>query len=315
MRYIDLFSGIGGMRLAADSVFENPSCVLSCEKDKFSRQTYNINFKYSKSQCHVCTKTDIDDLDFDNIVDYDLLLAGFPCKPFSNAGKRLGIKDPVNGNFFFKTFEFIEKTQPKYFLLENVPQFLTMNEGQYYNLLKYKCNELGYNCDVIKICASNFSAQKRQRVFMIGNKASGNPYFVEHNSMGKNEKDGPFIKDILEENVDEKYTISDRKYAGMNNHKKAQILAGRGFSYSIVNHDTPKSKTITARYGNGTCDFVEQDGKNPRKFTPRECARLQSFPDSFIIPVKDSDSYKQFGNSVNVEVMKYVLKRFILDKI
>lgn len=315
-KFIDLFAGIGGMRLAVQDVFPNSACVLACEKDRIARKTYNHNFNCGKQALrNEIIFPDINDLDIDDIPEYNMLLAGFSCKPFSNVGKKQGMNDVENGNHFEKIFEIIEKTTPDCFILENVPAFLTMNHGEYYELLRKKCTDLKYHCDIIKVCSSNFSAQKRQRVYMIGIKSStDNLRFIEHPSLGKNQSKGPFLKDILEQNVDSKYTISNRFYAGMNKHKIEQIKAGRGFSYSLVNNETPKTKTITARYGNGSCDFVEQEGKNPRKFTPRECARLQGFPEDFDIVVTHNQAYKQFGNAVTVPVVAYVLRRFILSR-
>lgn len=292
MNFIDLFAGVGGIRLGFESLFGD--CVFSSEWDKFSQITYEANFGHKPSG-------DITLIDEREIPNFDILLAGFPCQPFSNAGLKKGFED-TRGTLFFHIAKIIKHHQPRVLFLENVKGLKSHNNGQTFQIIANTLSELGYNIHTQVLNAKDFgSPQNRERIYIIGFLDEVDFSFPK--PINKKTKVG----DILECEVPIKYTISDKLWAGHQRRKEEHRKKGNGFGYSIFNQDSAYTSTISARYyKDGSEILINQDGKNPRKLTPREAARLQGFPDNFIIPVSDVQAYKQFGNSVCIPVVKAI---------
>lgn len=314
-KMIDLFAGIGGIRLA----FQKQGCssVFASEWDKFAQKTYKANFGDTPYG-------DITEISPKDIPDHDILLGGFPCQPFSQAGLKKGFED-TRGTLFFNIAQIIDIKRPKAFLLENVKQLRTHDKGRTLKTILTILDELDYDVFVDVLKSNDFGVpQKRERIFLVG-------FYRDKNLLGeyiKNIKgDDIRIKfefpkplgiqtrlgNILEENVDEKYTISDKLYQGHLRRKEEHKKKGNGFGFSLFNADSLYTNTISARYyKDGSEILIDQgENKNPRKLTPRECARLQGFPEEFIIPVSDSQAYKQFGNSVSVPVIEAIAKNML----
>lgn len=294
MKFIDLFAGIGGIKLGFKSYFG--SCVFSSEWDKYAQITYQFNFGYKPSG-------DITKIDEKQIPKFDILLAGFPCQPFSNAGLKKGFED-TRGTLFFDIARIIKHHKPKVIFLENVKAFKNHNKGNTFKVVKETLEDMGYKIYFQVLNAKNFGVpQNRERIYIIG--FLDNVDFNFPKPLNKKVKLG----DILDKKVDKKYTISDKLWAGHQRRKKEHKAKGNGFGYSMFNEDSEYTSTMSARYyKDGSEILIEQKGKNPRKITPREASRLQGFPEDFKIPVSDTQAYKQFGNSVSVPVIKALAK-------
>lgn len=297
IKIIDLFAGIGGIRLGFQQAAEgNIECVFSSEIDKFAVETYSAN--HGKENIY----GDITKIKPEEIPDHDILLGGFPCQPFSQAGLKKGFSDP-RGTLFFYIEEILRIKRPQAFLLENVKQLVGHDKGNTMKVILEQLRNLGYNVSYKVLKARDFGVpQNRERVFIIG--------FLDH-SIKYEFPEALCVKtsvgDILEEKVDSKYTLSDKLWEGHLRRKKEHEEKGNGFGYSLFDKDSEYTNTISARYyKDGSEILISQKNKNPRKLTPRECARLQGFPDTFAIPVSDNQAYKQFGNSVCVPVIKAV---------
>jgi len=297
LKIIDLFAGIGGIRIG----FESFGCesVFSSEWDEAAKKTYQANF-------NEIPYGDITKIKPSEIPSFDILLAGFPCQPFSQAGKKLGLAD-TRGTLFFDIANIVKYRKPKAIFLENVKRFRSHDEGRTFETIKRILEDLGYEIHAKVFNAKDFGLpQNRERIYIIG--FLGKTNFSFPDPLNKRVKLG----DILEKKVDEKYTISDRLWAGHQRRKKEHQEKGNGFGYSMFNEKSPYTSTMSARYyKDGSEILIEQKNKNPRKLTPREAARLQGFPDSFIIPVSDNQAYKQFGNSVAVPVIKEIAKEVV----
>jgi len=291
-RFIDLFAGIGGIRIGFDRL--HAECVFASEWDKFSQITYQKNF-------HHPVAGDITKIDEKDIPEFDILLAGFPCQPFSNAGKKQGFAD-LRGTLFFDICRIVSYHQPQVILLENVKGFKSHDKGNTFAIVKKNLEDLGYKIFVQILNSKDFGlAQNRERIYIV--------CFKNH---VKFQFPLPFansskLGNILEKEVAQKYTISNKLWEGHQRRKNQHIAKGNGFGYSIFNKNSPYTSTISARYyKDGSEILIEQENKNPRKITPREAARLQGFPEDFIIPVSDVQAYKQFGNSVSVPVIEAI---------
>ena len=302
-KMIDLFAGIGGTRLGFQQTGRVAS-VFSSEIDKFACKTYHANFG-------VIPNGDITKISASDIPDHDILVGGFPCQAFSQAGKKLGFDD-TRGTLFFEIARIIKEKKPRAFLLENVKNLTLHDKGKTFAVITNTLRELGYEIYPMLFKAKDFGVpQNRERIYIVG----------------FNKKDVPNYKDfeepippcvptrvgtILEDNADEKYTLSDALWEGHKRRKREHKEKGNGFGYSIFNEESPYTNTISARYyKDGSEILIEQAGKNPRKLTPREAARLQGFPEEFIIPVSDTQAYKQFGNSVAVPVINAIAKNIL----
>lgn len=311
--FIDLFAGIGGMRIA----FENAGghCVYSNEWNKYSQQTYYANFGEQP-------EGDITQVDENSIPDHDILVAGFPCQPFSIAGvskkqslgRATGFEDKTQGTLFFDVCRIIKAKRPKAFMLENVKNLCSHDRGRTFEVIKESIDELGYEMFYEVIDGQNYVPQHRERILIVGfdRKRYGRDVDFSFDITPVYPK--PVMKDILEKNVDDRYTLSDKLWEYLQGYAEKHKAAGNGFGYGLADPNGV-SRTLSARYyKDGSEILIEQKGKNPRRLTPRECARLQGFPDNFKIPVSDTQAYRQFGNSVVVPLMTDVAK-LIVDKV
>jgi len=291
MKFIDLFAGIGGIRLPFDEL--GYKCVFSSEWDKHAQETYNYNFLE-------IPYGDITKIDPKDIPSHDIILAGFPCQPFSMAGKQLGFND-TRGTLFFNIAQIAEYHKPRVLLLENVKRLKSHDGGKTFAVIINALKELGYNIFSQVLNAKDFGVpQNRERI-----------YIVAIRDLDKFEFPIPpkvktKVGDILEKGVSKKYTISNKLWAGHQRRKKKHAKNGNGFGYSIFGVNDKHTSTISARYyKDGSEILIKKKGKsNPRKLTPREAARLQGFPETFIIHPSDTQAYKQFGNSVAVPVIR-----------
>ena len=299
-KIIDLFAGVGGIRLGFENAFKsNANFVFSSEIDKYARQTYEANFGEIPNG-------DITEIDPEDIAEFDILLGGFPCQPFSNAGLKKGFND-TRGTLFFNIAKIIEHHQPKVVFLENVKGFKNHDKGNTFKVVKKTLKDLGYTVFSEVLNAKHFGVpQNRERIYIIAfldEKINFN--FDKLKEIKKISKLG----DILENQVDKKYTISDKLWAGHQRRKKEHQAKGNGFGYSIFDKDSKYTSTLSARYyKDGSEVLIEQKNKNPRKLTPKEAGRLQGFPNHFKIVVSDTQAYKQFGNSVAVPVIEELAK-------
>lgn len=300
--FIDLFAGIGGMRIA----FENNGgdCVYSNEWNKYSQQTYFANFGEQPDG-------DITKVDARMIPDHDILVAGFPCQPFSIAGvsKKLslgratGFEDKTQGTLFFDVCRIIKAKRPKAFLLENVKNLKSHDKGNTFKIIMESLEELDYDVFYAILDGQNYVPQHRERILIVGFDRQRYGKEIEFRFDISPVDPKPVMKDILEEVPDDKYTLSDKLWAYLQNYAAKHRAAGNGFGYGIAEPDGI-SRTLSARYyKDGSEILIAQAGKNPRRLTPRECARLQGFPDTFKIVVSDTQAYRQFGNSVVVPLM------------
>lgn len=309
-RFIDLFAGIGGMRLAFESA--GGKCVFSSEWDKYAQKTYMSNFGD-------LPEGDITQIPSNAIPDHDILVAGFPCQPFSIAGvskknslgRAHGFLDETQGTLFFDVARIIRDKRPKAFLLENVKNLRTHDKGRTFNVIQSTLQNLGYSLHVAVLDGKYYVPQHRERIFIVG--FDMNVYGGWENFMFPEPPNATHqIKSILEDNVDEKYTLSDKLWNYLQSYAEKHRKKGNGFGYGLVDLDGI-SRTLSARYyKDGSEILIPQEGKNPRRLTPRECARLQGFPDDFKIVVSDTQAYKQFGNSVVVPLVSAIAKNIVV---
>lgn len=304
-KFIDLFAGIGGIRIPFQEL--GGECVFTSEWDKFAQKTYRVNFGDEPNG-------DIMKITNDQIPSFDILLGGFPCQPFSQAGLKKGFSD-TRGTLFFEIERILKDKRPKAFLLENVKQLRGHDKGRTLSVIIDHLHELNYYVKYEVLRAGDFGVpQNRERIYIVG---LSKDYFELPNDYDFKFPVPPCTKtkvgNILENNVDEKYTISDALWEGHQRRKKEHQEKGNGFGYSLFNSESEYTNTISARYyKDGSEILIDQgEGRNPRKLTPRECARLQGFPEDYVITVSDTQAYKQFGNSVAVPVVRAVAKRMI----
>lgn len=295
---IDLFAGIGGIRLGFEKVFKDKlSFVFSSEIDKYAQKTYIANY-------NEVPYGDITQIKASEIPEHDIILAGFPCQAFSQAGLRKGFED-TRGTLFFDVARIAKYHKPKVIFLENVKGFKNHDKGNTFRVVKETLEHLGYKIYAEVLNAKHFGLpQNRERIYIIA--------FLDHNidfSFPKKSNNTTKLGDILDSDIDEKYTISDKLWAGHQRRKREHKLKGNGFGYSIFNKNSEYTSTLSARYyKDGSEILIEQKNKNPRKLTPREAGRLQGFPEDFKIVVSDTQAYKQFGNSVAVPVIEELAK-------
>lgn len=303
IRIIDLFAGIGGIRRGFEQASgNNVECVFTSEWDKYAADTYKAN--YPGEEVH----GDITLIDEEMVPEHDILLAGFPCQPFSQAGLKKGFDD-TRGTLFFDIERILLAKRPKAFLLENVKRLRTHDGGRTLEVIIRHLKAAGYNnlqTEVLR--ARDFGLpQNRERILIVG--------FLDDNvkfEFPKPTGTATRVGDILEQKPDDKYTISDRLWEGHQRRKKENKLKGKGFGFGIVDENSEYTNTISARYyKDGSEILISQKNKNPRKLTPREAARLQGFPDDFKIVASDNQAYKQFGNSVPVNVMEAVAAQML----
>jgi len=296
-KFIDLFAGIGGIRIPFDEL--GGLCVFTSEFDKFAQKTYAANFGEKPSG-------DITLIDEKDIPEHDILLAGFPCQAFSHAGLKKGFED-TRGTLFFDIARIVNHHRPKAFLLENVKGLRGHDKGRTMKTIIKTLNEMEYDLHVEVLNAKHFGLpQNRERIFIVGFKNPVNFNFPQPpmttTRLGK----------ILQPRTKEKYTISDRLWGSHQMRKERAKSKGYGFGYSLFNRDSTHTSTMSARYyKDGSEILIEQKDKNPRMLTPREAARLQGFPEDFLIPVSNGQAYKQFGNAVPVNVIRAIAKEIV----
>jgi DNA (cytosine-5)-methyltransferase 1 len=312
--FIDLFAGIGGFRLAMQRL--QGECVFSSEWDAMAQRTYYANFgeipfgDITKPE----TKKWIPDK-------FDVLCAGFPCQPFSIAGvtkknalgRKHGFEDEKQGNLFFHIAEIIDRHRPKAFFLENVKNLTSHDKGKTFKIIKETLLDLGYSFHTKILDGQNFVPQHRQRTFMIG--------FDSKIYKGKEKFEFPEmpekriyeLKDIIDDKVDKKYTLSDHLWNYLYEYAIKHKAKGNGFGFGLFDKNKHEvTRTISARYfKDGSEVLIKQKNKNPRRLTPNECARLQGYPNHFAIPVSDTAAYKQFGNSVVVPLIEAIGEKII----
>ena len=302
-KMIDLFAGIGGTRLGF-ALTGAVNIVFSDEFNKFSQKTYKANFGDMP-------EGDITKINEKDIPDHDILVGGFPCQAFSQAGLKKGFSD-TRGTLFFDIARIIKEKRPKACLMENVKNLVGHDHGNTFATIKEVLEDLGYAVYSKVLASKDFGVpQHRERIYIVCFDKAQIPNFADFEYPVP-----PCIKtrlgDILEKEVDPKYTISDALWNGHRRRKEENKKAGKGFGYTLFNSESQYTNTISARYyKDGSEILIEQQGKNPRKLTPREAARLQGFPDNFIIPVSDTQAYKQFGNSVSVPVIRAIAEQII----
>ncbi|MBQ9818166.1 MAG: DNA (cytosine-5-)-methyltransferase [Proteobacteria bacterium] len=303
--FIDLFAGIGGMRLAYESV--GGHCVYSNEWEKYCQQTYFANFGEQP-------EGDITKVDAESIPDHDILVAGFPCQPFSIAGvskknslgRATGFEDKTQGTLFFDVCRILKAKRPKAFMLENVKNLSSHDRGRTFKVILESLEELDYEVFYDILDGQNFVPQHRERILIVGfdRKRFGNDISFKFDITPVEPK--PVMDRILEKDVDARYTLSDKLWQYLQGYAEKHKAAGNGFGFGIAPRNGI-SRTLSARYyKDGSEILIEQPEQNPRRLTPRECARLQGFPDTFKIVVSDTQAYKQFGNSVVVPLMSAV---------
>ncbi len=302
-KVIDLFAGIGGIRLGFEKASNNNiECVFTSEWNKYSVATYTENFN------DLIIHGDITKINEELIPNHDILLAGFPCQPFSQAGLKKGFSD-TRGTLFFDIERILIAKKPQAFLLENVKQLKGHDKGNTLKTIIKHLKNIGYeNVQYEVLRARDFGLpQNRERIYIVG--------FLDNSikfQFPEPTNEPTKVGDILEKKVDEKYTISDRLWEGHQRRKKENKKKGKGFGFGIVNKNSEYTNTISARYyKDGSEILIEQKDKNPRKLTPREAARLQGFPDTFKIPVSDNQAYQQFGNSVAVNVIEKIAEQML----
>ncbi|MCR5684839.1 MAG: DNA (cytosine-5-)-methyltransferase [Lachnospiraceae bacterium] len=302
-KMIDLFAGIGGTRLGFYQTGA-VNVVFTSEWDKFAQKTYHANYGDMPVG-------DITKIDEKTVPDHDILVGGFPCVAFSQAGLKRGFED-TRGTLFFDIARIIKEKRPKAFLLENVKNLLGHDHGKTFSVIQQTLEDMDYAVYYKVFAAKDFGVpQNRERIYIVGFDKKKIKNFSSFRF-----PDPPMtatsVGDILERDVDEKYTLSDVLWEGHQRRKADNAAAGKGFGYGLFNSQSAYTNTISARYyKDGSEILIEQEGKNPRKITPREASRLQGFPENFIIPVSDTQAYKQFGNSVAVPVIHAIAEQIV----
>ena len=308
-KFIDLFAGIGGIRLAYQNL--GGKCVFTSEWNNFAKKTYEANFGEFPFG-------DITKINENIIPEHDVLLAGFPCQPFSIAGvskknalgRKHGFLDETQGTLFFDIARILEQKRPNAFMLENVKNLVSHDKGNTFKVIKNTLTELGYSIHYQVLDGKYFVPQHRERIIIVGfnNKVFKGKENFQFPSLPKATAK---IKDILDKKIDPKYTLSDKLWAYLQMYAAKHKAQGNGFGFGLTDLEGI-SRTISARYyKDGSEILIPQKGINPRRLTPRECARLQGFPNDFIIPVSDNQAYKQFGNSVTVPLIQAVGKQLV----
>jgi DNA (cytosine-5)-methyltransferase 1 len=304
LTFADMFAGIGGIRLAMQAA--GGRCVFSCEWDKWCQKTYQENFGEQPWG-------DIRKLDAAEIPDHDILTAGFPCQPFSIAGvskkkslgREHGFRDVTQGTLFFDVLRIIEAKRPKAFLLENVKNLRSHDKGRTFRIILDALHGAGYSTSYQVIDARHWVPQHRERIFIAG---FDKEIFGEQPEYAFPEapKASPRLTSILDKRVPERYTLSDKLWAYLQAYALKHKARGNGFGFGLCTGRSV-TRTLSARYyKDGSEILISQRRRNPRRLTPEECARLMGFPSNFIIPVSDTQAYKQFGNSVVVPVVTSV---------
>ena len=326
-RFIDLFAGIGGIRLGFE--VHGGQCVFSSEWNEFSRKTYFENFM--NAELHKFAG-DITQFDENDVPDHDVLLAGFPCQPFSIAGvskknalgRPHGFECVTQGTLFFDVARIIAAKRPKAFMLENVKNLISHDKGNTFKvIIQTLRDELGYDVHYRVIDGQHFVPQHRERIIIVGFRKKTDFSWdalelpdrgkiklesILHPQNGSEQPEPPFTHGTMAL-IDKKYTLTKKLWEYLQAYAAKHKLAGNGFGFGLVT-ENDIARTLSARYyKDGSEILISQGADNsPRRLTPRECARLMGYPDTYRIPVSDTQAYRQFGNSVVVPVMKEVAR-------
>lgn len=311
--FIDLFAGMGGFRLAMQA--QGGKCVFSSEWNKYAQKTYLANFGEMPfgDITKKVTKSYIPEK-------FDVLCAGFPCQPFSIAGvskkkslgRETGFKDKTQGTLFFDVADIISRHRPKAFFLENVKNLMSHDKGNTFKVIKGTLEELRYSLHYLVMDGQSYVPQHRERIMIVGFDCDifhGEEQFVFPEQKQKTKS----IKDILDPNIEEKYTLSDKLWNYLQNYAEKHRAKGNGFGFGLVSLDGI-SRTLSARYYKDGSEILipQSDGKNPRRLSPRECARLMGYPDEYRLnQVSDVQAYRQCGNSVVVPLITAVSEQLI----
>jgi len=326
--FIDLFAGIGGIRMGFEG--SGGHCVFTSEWDKYAKKTYCENYGIDHTVAGDITGVVVSD-----IPDHDVLLAGFPCQPFSIAGvskknslgRLHGFEDKTQGTLFFDVARIIKEKQPTAFLLENVKNLRSHDKGKTFQVIKETLqDELGYRIFPKVVDGKGFVPQHRERIYIVGFRddtdfswdAFRHPELdaktigdILHRQDGSEDSQHDFSREYIvgkKGKVNDKYILSDKLWSFLHGYAAKHKAKGNGFGYGMVTKNCT-SRTLSARYYKDGSEILVNRGKsNPRRLTPRECARLMGYPDNFKIPVSDTQAYKQFGNSVVVPVIKEIAR-------
>ena len=323
--FIDLFAGIGGLRRGFDSI--GGHCVFTSEWNKYAQLTYATNFRDNQP-----INGDITQIPTDQIPDHDVLVAGFPCQPFSIAGvskknslgRSHGFLDEAQGTLFFDVARILADKRPAAFMLENVKNLKSHDKGRTFEvIMKTLRDELGYHVWHKVIDAQHWVPQHRERIVIVGfrdpvaftwddlvlpPKGAQRMGNILHPQDGSEDPEKPYTTGPRAE-VSDKYILTDKLWGYLQGYADKHKAAGNGFGFGLVGSDDV-SRTLSARYFKDGSEILVNRGrgKNPRRLTPRECARLMGYDDDFRIPVSDTQAYKQFGNSVAVPVFREVAR-------
>lgn len=308
--FSDLFAGIGGMRLALENV--GGQCLFASEEERYSRQTYFVNFGERPAG-------DITKLDAASIPDHDILTASFPCQSFPKAGRsesngpgrEQGFEARTQGTQFFDICRILQDKRPKAFLLESTKTLRSHEGGRTFKIILKSLLELEYDVFYKVLNGRNYVPQHRERIIMVGFDKKRYGEYVDFDFLATAKSSKPVMADILEQDVSYKYTLSDKLWTYLQTYAAKQRAEGHGTGYGIA-EPQGIARTLTAGYyKDGAEILISQQERNPRRLTPRECARLQGFPDSFKITVSDSQAYKQFGSSVVVPMIEDVARLMV----
>ena len=311
--FIDLFAGMGGFRLAMQA--QGGKCVFSSEWNSYSQKTYFSNFgdmPFGDITKEV-TKSYIPEK-------FDVLCAGFPCQPFSIAGvskkkslgRETGFKDKTQGTLFFDVADIISRHRPKAFYLENVKNLTSHDKGNTFRVIRETLEELNYSLHYQVMDGQTYVPQHRERIMIVG--FDKERYHGEENFKFPEQHEATrCIKEILDPNIDPKYTLSDKLWAYLQNYAEKHRAKGNGFGFGLVDLNGI-TRTLSARYYKDGSEILipQGNGKNPRRLSPRECARLMGYPDQYRIDrVSDVQAYRQCGNSVIVPLITAVSEQII----
>lgn len=311
--FIDLFAGIGGFRIAMQE--QGGKCVFSSEWNAYAQKTYLANFgevpfgDITKKE----TKSYIPK-------EFDILCAGFPCQPFSIAGvskkkslgRETGFQDKTQGTLFFDVADIISRHRPKAFYLENVKNLTSHDKGNTFRVIRETLEELDYSIHYQVMDGQTYVPQHRERIMIVGfdrKRYNGEEQFV----FPEQHEATRCVKEILDPNVDSKYTLSDKLWLYLQNYAEKHRAKGNGFGFGLVNLNGI-TRTLSARYYKDGSEILipQGEGKNPRRLSPRECARLMGYPDTYRIDqVSDVQAYRQCGNSVIVPLITAVSEQII----
>lgn len=329
--FIDLFAGIGGFRIALQSL--GGKCIFSCEWDKYAQKTYEKNFgEYPYGDVRQFTDPlKISDARLDKLIpDHDILTAGFPCQPFSIAGvskknslgRKHGFEDPTQGTLFFDIKRILDIKRPAAFFLENVKNLLTHDGKKTFAVIENTLNELGYVWNKSVIDAAKWVPQHRERIFIVGYNPKKVSNIKKEEITFPMEPDPgyqyPNLSKIIKDDIDEKYTLGPGTWETLERHKMHHSNAGNGFGYGLItkemfNKPSTVTRTISARYHkDGAEILIEQQDKRPRRLSIKEAMQLMGYDQNkFIFPVSDTQAYRQIGNSVVIPAIKETAKEIV----